>query len=290
MRYCWIFSLVFILSCNSEKPLDVQGHSGARGLHPENSIPAFKKALDLKVHTLELAVVISNDNMVVVSYEPYMSQEIALDAFGKEISEVNEKSFNLYRMTYDSIKLYDCGSKGHSSFPYQIKERTYKPLLAEVIDLAETKSKQTINYNIEIRSRTEYDGIYLPPINDYVALVLDIIRSKGIQNRTSLQSLNLDVLEAIKKQNSDLKIALKIDSDEVIRTKLSKLSFTPEILSPHFKILDQQTVLKFQEEGFKIIPWTVNEVGDINLMIDLNVDGIISDYPNRVIQLINLKK
>ena len=81
-----------------------------------------------------------------------------------------------------------------------------------------------------------------------------------------------------------------VDENEVIDQKLSELSFTPEIISPNFRLLDQQTVSKFQDEGFKIIPWTVNDVGDINLMIDLKVDGIISDYPNKVIQLKNLKK
>jgi glycerophosphoryl diester phosphodiesterase len=290
MRYCWILCLVVLLSCNAEKPLDVQGHRGCRGLHPENSLPAFKKALDLNVNTLELGVVISKDKQVVVSHEPFMNHEFALDVFGNEIAPDIEKSFNVYTMTYDSIKLYDCGTIGNSRFPFQEKEPVYKPLLTEVIDLAEAKSNHTISYNIEIKSKPEYDGIYAPSLEDYVQLVLNVISSKNIENRTSIQSFDLRALEEAKKKNPKFQISLLVDDNEYIETKLSKLSFTPEIISPYFKLLDQQTVSKYQAEGFKIIPWTVNEIGDINLMIDLKVDGIISDYPNKVIQLKKLKK
>ena len=102
--------------------MDIQGHRGCRGLHPENSLPAFEKALELKVKTLELDVVVSKDHKVVVSHEPYMSHEIALDLFGNEITPKLEMAFNLYTMSYDSIKLYDCGSKKHPRFPFQKKE------------------------------------------------------------------------------------------------------------------------------------------------------------------------
>lgn len=290
MRHCWILCLVVFLSCNAEKPLDVQGNRGCRGLHPENSLSAFKKALDLNVNTLNLGVVISKDKQVVVSHEPFMNHEIALDVFGNRITQDTEKSFNLYAMTYDSIKLYDCGTMGNTKFPFQVKEPVYKPLLTEVIDLAEAKSNRTINYTIELKSKPEYDGIYTPLLEDYVKLVLNMISTENIQNRTSIQSFDLRALEEVKTQNPEFQIALLVDDNEDIATQLSKLSFSPEIISPHFKLLDQQTVLKYQEEGFKIIPWTVNEVGDINLMIDLKVDGIISDYPNKVIQLKTLKK
>ena len=290
MRYLYMLLFFTGLSCSSEKQLDVQGHRGFRGLYPENSILAFKKALDIGVTTLELDVVISKDNKVVVSHEPFMNHIIALDAFGNDIAEADERSFNMYRMPYDSIKRYDCGTRKHPDFPFQNSEKVFKPLLGDVIDMAELKSNETIRYNIEIKSRPEYDGIYSPQVQDYVKLVLDVIASKSVADRTVLQSFDLRALEVIKQQNKTIETVLLIDEDESIQTKLSKLSFRPEIISPYFKLLDQQTVTKLQEQGYKIIPWTVNEVGDINLMIDFNVDGIISDYPNRVIQLRQLKK
>nr|WP_321236318.1 glycerophosphodiester phosphodiesterase family protein [uncultured Psychroserpens sp.] len=289
MRYLWLLCVI-LFSCNSDKTLDIQGHRGCRGLYPENSLPAFQKALDIGVTTLELDVVISKDYEVLVSHEPFMNHVIALDVYGHPISEVNERSFNIYTMTYDSIKLYDCGTKKHPEFPFQKHEKLYKPLLSEVIHLAESKSKHAILYNIEIKSKPEYDGIYTPLFEDYVTLVLNKVASEGIEERTTIQSFDLRALEATKNQNNTLKIALLVDEDESIEAKLSKLSFKPEIISPYFKLLDQQTISEYQEQGYKIIPWTVNSVGDINLMIDLKVDGIISDYPNKVIQVKTLKK
>ncbi|MEM5565380.1 glycerophosphodiester phosphodiesterase family protein [Psychroserpens sp. AS72] len=289
MRYFWIFSFVLLYNCNSQKSMDIQGHRGCRGLYPENSIPAFKKALDLKVHTLEMDLVISKDHKVVVSHEPFMNHEIALDRFGNEITPKLETSFNLYQMTYDSIKLYDCGSKKHPRFPFQKKEKVYKPLFTEVIDLAERESNNTIFYNIEIKSMPEYDGIYTPKIQEFVQLVLNVVEAKGISNRVIIQSFDVRALEETKLQNPELSIALLVDENEIIDTKLTTLSFKPEIISPYFKLLDQKSVLQLQNDGFKIIPWTVNEIGDINLMFDIKVDGIISDFPDKVIQVKNLK-
>ncbi|WP_230936424.1 glycerophosphodiester phosphodiesterase family protein [Psychroserpens luteolus] len=291
MRYLWLLCVICLTSCNSDEVFDIQGHRGYRGLYPENSLLGFKKALDLNIQTLELDVVISKDYEVVVSHEPFMSHEIALDPFGNEILKNNETTFNMYAMTYDSIKrYYDCGTKPHTRFPLQEKVKLSKPLLEEVIDLGEHKSNQTIRYNIEIKSKPEYDGIYTPQVNHFVQLVLNVIKSKGVENRVIIQSFDLRALEEAKRQNETIQIALLVDENESIATKLSALSFSPEIISPNFKLLNQQIISNYQEEGFKIIPWTVNEIGDINLMIDYKVDGIISDYPNRVLQLKTLKK
>jgi glycerophosphoryl diester phosphodiesterase len=290
MRYIYALSLCFLCSCNTEKLIDVQGHRGYRGLYPENSLSAFKAALDLNVTTLELGVVISKDHKIVVSNEPFMSHEIALDVFGNEITPKLDKAYNLYMMTYDSIKLYDCGSKKNPQFPFQKKEKIYKPLLSEVIDIGEEKSGNTIVYNLEIKSKPEFDNIYTPQLKEYIRLVIDLIEIRGISDRTIIQSFDTRALEEVKTQNSELSIALLIDDNESIEVKLKKLSFIPEIISPYFKLLDQKTVSKYQNDGFKIIPWTVNQIGDINLMIDLKVDGIISDFPDRIIQVKNLKK
>ncbi|MGK0323122.1 MAG: glycerophosphoryl diester phosphodiesterase [Psychroserpens sp.] len=269
--------------------MDIQGHRGCRGLHPENSLPAFAKALALGVQTLEFDVVISKDHKVVVSHEPFMNHEIALDLLGNVITPQNELSFNVYAMPYDSIKLYDCGSKKHPRFPFQKNEKVYKPLLTEVIDLAENKANNTIFYNIEIKSKPEYDGVYTPELKDYVRLVIEVLETKGILDRAILQSFDLRALENIKIQNPNIQTALLVDENELIATKLEKLSFMPDIISPYFKLLDQQTVSKYQNDGIKLIPWTVNDVEDIKDMFLLKVDGIISDFPDRVIAQSNEK-
>ena len=105
------------MSCQSKSNIDVQGHRGCRGLLPENSLPAFKKAIELGVHTLELDLAISKDHKVVVSHEPYMNTEICLKLNGAEFDENEGKDLNLYQMDYDNIKQFDCGSKIHPRFP-----------------------------------------------------------------------------------------------------------------------------------------------------------------------------
>ena len=90
---------------------DIQGHRGARGLMPENTIPAFLMALDSGVTTLELDVVITKDKQVVVSHEPWMSASICFDSEGRVYTEKEEKKFNIYQMTYEEVRQFNCGIK-----------------------------------------------------------------------------------------------------------------------------------------------------------------------------------
>lgn len=275
-------------TCKPNLQMDVQGHRGCRGLYPENTLPAFQKAIDLGVNTLELDLVVSKDMKVVLSHEPFMNHEIALDVSGNPISEANEKSYNLYTMTYDSIKRYDCGSKPNPKFPKQQKLKAYKPLLEEVIDLAESQNKK-IQYNIEIKSLPEWDNVFTPEVSEFVALVLDIIQTKGIANRVTLQSFDVRTLEEIKQVASEMKTSILIDEHESIKDKLKLLSYKPEIISPYFELIDAEIVKNLQSEGFKVIPWTLNKPKEIKSMIDYKVDGIISDYPDLVLQLLDVR-
>ncbi|AUP78288.1 glycerophosphodiester phosphodiesterase family protein [Flavivirga eckloniae] len=273
------------MNCKEEKFIDIQGHRGCRGLLPENTIEAFKKAIDLGVHTLELDVAVSKDGIVVVSHEPYISRTYCLDTDGNEILEAFDKKYNLYQMTFDSIKQFDCGTKLHPRFPEQKKMKTYKPSLEEVIRISKNKNPN-IKFNIELKSRPEYDGIYTPEPNEFVKLVLDVVNKNNAFNETNLQSFDLRVLEEIKEQSPKITVALLVDEDESIQSKMSKMSYAPEIISPYYKLLDAKTVNTLQANNFLIIPWTVNTNEDLLKMIDLNVNGIITDYPNRLIQIL----
>src|SRR5687767_8266208 len=148
MNFCRCFLPVLVLvicSCktamnNSKKnitSLDLQGHRGARGLMPENTIPAMKKAIDLGVTTLEMDVVISKDNKVVVSHEAYFSEIITTTPEGKYLTKKEVEDLLIYNMTYDSIMKYDVGLKPHPAFPAQQKIKVYKPLLSQLIDSTE---------------------------------------------------------------------------------------------------------------------------------------------------------
>lgn len=280
-----IVLLLFCMSCHSEKQIDIQGHRGCRGLLPENSLPAFEKAIDLGVHTLELDIVISKDHQVVVSHEPYLNPLICYNLEGETIQDNLEASYNLYEMHYETIKSYDCGSKFHPTYPNQDKLKTYKPLLSEVFDLVKRKASD-VKFNIEIKSAPEYYGIFTPQPKAYVKLVLDEITRHQMTHLVNLQSFDVTILEEIKKQDPSMKVALLIDDNETIEGKLKTLSYLPEIISPYFKLLTEDVVKSYQAKGFQVIPWTVNDKKDMEQVIDWQVDGIITDYPDRLIALL----
>lgn len=273
------------MNFNSTRTIDIQGHRGCRGLLPENSLPGFEKAIALGVHTLELDVVISKDKQVVISHEPYLNHEIALDLNGAPISRAEETSFNLYNMTYDTIKQYDCGTKAHPRFPDQERLKVYKPLLEELFKLVATKYPQ-IKYNIEIKSLPEYYEIFSPAPEEFVRLVLKVLRDAGVKEKTRLQSFDINILETLKKQDPKIEVSLLVHEYESIQQKLRRLSYRPDVISPYFKLLNSDIVSNYQEQGYKIIPWTVNTVNNLKNMIRYQVDGIITDYPNRLVALL----
>lgn len=276
---------LLVANCNSSHNIDIQGHRGCRGLMPENTLLAFEKAIDLGVHTLELDLAVSKDHKVVVSHEPYINSLFCLDTLGNEITSENEKSYNLYKMTYQEIKAYDCGSKVYSRFPEQQHIETHKPLLSEVFEMVKTKNSKA-KFNIEIKSDPRYDNIYTPKPEEFVRLVLELINEYEVFNLTNLQSFDIRVLEEIKQQAPKMEVALLVNDNEVIKDKLSKLSFQPEIISPYYKLLNKESVKNYQDEGFEIIPWTLNSAEDMQLMISYNVDGIITDYPDRLREIL----
>lgn len=281
-----ILVLLFTMSCNTNTTIGVQGHRGCRGLLPENSLPAFEKAVALGVNTLELDLAISKDKQVVVSHEPFMSRFYCLKPNGEEISINQDLAFNFYEMDYDSIKLFDCGTKQHPRFPQQKNMKTYKPLLSEVFKLSDALNSE-IRYNIEIKAKPEYDNIYTPEPKEYVALVLKVIDEYNIGERCNLQSFDIRILEEIKRQAPSMTQALLVDENEVIADKLNALSFKPEIISPYFQLLTKDVVAQYQKEGYSIIPWTVNEKEDMHTVISYGVNSIITDYPDVLIGILN---
>ncbi|NNC51093.1 MAG: glycerophosphodiester phosphodiesterase, partial [Flaviramulus sp.] len=226
------------MNCTKHSKIDIQGHRGCGGLMPENTIPAFLKAIDLGVNTLELDVVVTKDNIVLVSHEPYMNPEICLDINGNEIPENKGKVYNIYKMTLDSVKLYDCGIKAHPRFLNQEKIKATKPTLDEVIKESK-KLNANIKFNIEIKYEPSYKGVFAPEPTQFVSLVLKVLEKNNALESSNLQSFDLSILEEIKKQEPDIMVALLVDENESILEKILKLSYKPEIISPYFKLLDE---------------------------------------------------
>lgn len=271
-----------------EPVIQVQGHRGERGNLPENTIPAFLSALHKGVEVLELDVVISRDKQVVVSHEPFMSSLYVQTPAGDSIPKSEEKSYNLYEMDYDSIRRFDTGSKVNKNFPQQRKMKTYKPLLSEVIDRVEheinSNNLKPVNYNIEIKSVSEEYGISQPEPEVFVELVMQVVKDKKIENRINIQSFDVLPLEIMHREYPEIILSYLVEAGG-FEENMTLLSFTPQIYSPYYKLVTDVSVVEaVHAKKIQLIPWTVNKKEDIKRMIDFGVDGIISDYPERVIE------
>jgi glycerophosphoryl diester phosphodiesterase len=267
------------------KDLDWQGHRGARGLAPENSIPAFLAALSYpSITTLELDVVISADGKVVVSHEPWLNADICLDAKGKEIPK-NTK-MNLYKMDYSEIKKCDCGSKGNKAFLEQKAVFTYKPLLKEVVkavdDYCKLSDRKFPRFNIEIKSKPEADALFTPEVSVFVEIVRKEIKKLKLADRSCIQSFDPRALRYLHEKEKNWTLAYLVEKIDDVNLQIKNLGFKPAIYSPHFEKLNQATVILCHEMGMKIIPWTVNDTLQMQKLVQLGVDGIITDYPNRI--------
>lgn len=279
-----------LLACTDAYSPDIQGHRGCRGHLPENTLPAFLRAIDMGVTTLEMDVVISRDNQVVVSHEPFLSHETCLNPDGKPISAIEEEKYNLYQMTYEEIEACDCGSTPHPRFQEQEKMVISKPLLRAIIDSVEayvdTTDRPAIRYNIETKSSISGDDIFHPAPEPFVELLVAICREKKILDRLTIQSFDIRTLQVAHQKYPDIPLALLIGNETGLEVNLKQLGFTPQIYSPHFSLVDQALMELAHAKGMQVIPWTLNDHSDIQKMIDLRVDGIISDYPDRVIDLV----
>lgn len=265
----------------------VVGHRGCRGLLPENTLGSFKKAIKLGVQAIELDIVVSGDNQIVVSHEPFMSQTTCLKPDGSQLTSIDDKQYNLYQMSYPEIKKFDCGLKVHPRFLNQKKQTAYKPLLHEVIESCEVFIKNnsftSISYIIEIKSNSMYYEVFYPSPKAYVSLVLKAIDKYDFKDRIVLKSFDVAILNELKKQQPELKISLLINRQEVISEKLKQLNFTPQLLGVYFELLNKEIVAKYQNLKFQVHAWTVNELPDIERIQSYGVDGIITDYPNRLL-------
>lgn len=264
---------------------DVQGHRGARGLKPENTIPAFIAALDNGVTTIELDLVVTRDRQIVVSHEPWMSAAICLTPDGNPISKSREKEYNIYEMTYAEVAAFDCGSKGNASFPEQQPMRVSKPLLRDVIAAVEdhirSVSRYEVDYNIEIKSSPDGDGKFHPPPAEFSDLVYELLDQYLPMRRVVIQSFDFRVLQYWHQKYPEVRLSALVENTRSVSANLERLGFSPSIYSPYYKLVNRDMVRYLHRKGIRVIPWTVNDESDMLSLKALGVDGFITDYPNR---------
>ncbi len=287
-----LFALLLILLSLvmfSQSNFDIQGHRGCRGLYPENTIVGFIEAVKLGVNTLEMDVVVSKDGKLVVSHDPFMNAEICSTPHGEPVGEQDKKLYRLYQLNYDEIKQFDCGLRGNEKFPEQKKVAAFKPLLSDVIDTIEKYIQQNhllpVNYNIETKSTPEGDDVDHPKPAMFAKLLYDLLKQKNILSKSIIQSFDPRTLQVIHQIDATATTALLVFDMDSFEKNIHQLGFNPSIYSPNFILVTEKLISKCHAQKIKIIPWTVNDEDKMRKFKLLDLDGIITDYPDRAIKV-----
>ena len=283
-------ALLPLLGSCCQKAIDLQAHRGGAGLMPENTISAMKNAMDLGVNTLEFDLQLSADKQVVVSHENYFHARYSTRPDGSPVMPQDPKEY-LYTMPYDSIAKYDVGLRFVERWPTQEKVAERKPLASELIDFTEAytreKGLKPFNYNIEIKSYPgEGEGTLRPCYVEFCEVCIPLLLSKELGERLIVQSFDIRSLEYIHEKWPEVILSYLTEEQDDIHAILSQLSFKPQWWSPNYEVITPENVAYCHSQGIKVVPWTVDNPEDILHMVDCGVDAIISNYPDRLIQLV----
>lgn len=281
---------------------DAQGHRGARGLSPENTLAGMEQALAIGVTTLEFDVVLSADGVPLVSHDTAPNPDIARDASGKWL-QTRGKPF--HQLSQADIASLDVGRINPSSryardFANQVPQDGERiPTLASLFELTKRLGASHVRFNIELKldpSRPDES----PQPDAFVRAVMAVINSHGMASRTTLQSFDWRVLKASQSIAPGLRLSFLsaqlarfntlADGAWTSGMKLADFEDAPAMVaaaggklwSPNFNDLSQSTLARARSLNLRVIPWTVNEVSDMARLIDWGVDGLITDYPDRL--------
>lgn len=274
--------------CTSSPPVydfDLQGHRGARGLAPENTIPSFLIAIDHGVDTIELDLVVTSDRKLLVSHEPWFDYKISTKPDGNPVTEEEQMDFNIFEMTFEETQIFDVGIRGHELFPEQQPMAATKPLLKDAVREIDAYVKEMglepVWYNVETKSRPEWYGVMTPQPEEFAALLYEELKELGILDRVIVQSFDPATLIAFRKLDDGVKQAMLVFEETPMQTYLDILGYTPEIWSPYFPLVTPDMIRDAAIKEMKVIPWTINERDEMIRLLEMGVDGIITDYPDR---------
>jgi len=307
---CWLFN---------QPTLDIQGHRGARGLFPENTLIGFRKTIEMGITTLELDLGLTKGLVPVVSHDPYLNQNLCLDSNGYSIA-TDTLGYGplISNLTLKEIKTFDCGSLNPDvlRFPQPPRKNIPGekiPTLQEVFDLLAEYPEKNIWLNIEIKIVPK--SKVAAPVDEFVKAVVQVINQNNAAGKVNIQSFDWQVLESVKIQAPYIKTAallgqstFKSINDSVPSPWLNGIHFENsggtalailqkaenyvDIFSPSWQLIIPKdplflgnTVKELEMNGFPVIPWTINRTKIMEKVILEGVDGIITDYPDSLIMV-----
>ncbi|MFC1815715.1 glycerophosphodiester phosphodiesterase family protein [Thermodesulfobacteriota bacterium] len=289
------------IRCSRSKPagrsldgtVDLQGHRGARGKRPENTIPAFEYCIEHQMTSIELDTNVTKDKQLIVNHDTTVNGNICLSKNGKSSEFIPIKD-----LTVGELKRLDCGSVRNVDFPEQIPVGGTRLItLTEFFDFVKAYERdhgvsRTILFNIETKFRDDHS---FEDIQETARLMVETIEAAGMAARSTVQSFVTEVLPEVKKLNHRIKTSALFEPT-VFQRILLNLGFganrneiiqhaaaiAADIISPHYIYVNEIFVHHCHQKFIKVLPWVVNETETIKRLLNYGVDGIISDYPDRL--------
>ena len=255
----------------SSNKIEIHGHRGSRGNYPENTLSAFKYALDNNINILELDLQLTKDNEIIIYHDKNIDPNIC----------INGPMDAIKKLTLREIKKFDCGSKQNPDFKNQITvPGEHIPTFKELINMVNKDYYfKNIKFNVEIKTDKELDSD--DEVLNFAQHLIMIIHNEKLQDQTIVQSFDLRALEYIKQLDPNIKTSYLIikttNIDDIFLINAKKLGI--EIISPEYDLITKENVDMIHKAGLEVIPWTVNDKATFKKLVEYNVDGIITDYP-----------
>jgi glycerophosphoryl diester phosphodiesterase len=283
---------------------DLQGHRGARGLLPENTLPSFQKALDLGVDTIECDMAITKDGVVVIHHDLRLNPDIARGPDGKWLEGPGPA---IRELTFEELQKYDVGrikpgTKYANDFPQQqAVDGTRIPRLSDLFDLVKKSGNAKVGFDCETKVSPLERELTLPP-GEFARTVIAEIRKAGMASRTMIQSFDWSTLQVVQKEAPEIR-TMYLSSPRTLKPEADGrpspwlAGFSPEqhgsvpkavkaaggkIWAPNQTFLTPELLAEARALGLTVIPWTVNDPKMMAKLLDMGVDGIISDRPDLV--------
>ena len=276
--------LFILLGCSSSllkrqvptKNIQVQGHRGSRGTHPENTLSSFEEAVSAGADWIEFDLVLSKDDVPIVSHDATISVDLCLDARKKPLTRL----IPIKTQTVKQLKAFDCGSVPNPVFPEQktVPGQTFVTL-EEVLIWAKRFPDKKVRFNIETKTSAPQKQ-FEPNPRKFVDSIVRLLRKYHQIENSILQSFDFRTLAEARKMEPSLKLSTLFDKPGPICKATKELGAT--IASPNLSLLTQELIKECHSLGIEIHPWTLNQESDWKSAISLGVDGIITDYPRKL--------
>ena len=279
-----ILTALALATVPGAQAFDLQGHRGARGIAPENTLAGFAQALAVGVATLELDTGVTADGVVVIHHDRRLNPDIAR---GPDGSWITAPGPLIRGLSYKALQRYDVGrlrpgSEYAARHPEQVPvDGARVPRLADLFALVKKAGNHSVRFNIETKISPAAPDETLPPEAFARALVAEI-RAAGVAGRSTVQSFDWRTLHAVEQQAPEIATVYLTGRRRGGSQAKAVHAAGGRIWSPNYEELDTAAMVEARALQLTVIPWTVNEPGFIEFYLDLGVDGMISDYPERV--------